>query len=357
MSTPNLTHCAEKLSEWYETHYRALPWRKNADPYSVWISEIMLQQTRIEAVIPYFYRFIEACPDVFRLATIPEEQLLKLWEGLGYYSRARNLQKAARVIVNEYSGELPADYECLLSLPGIGEYTAGAIASIAYNIPVPAVDGNVMRVLARLTGDETDVLSAGAKRHFAQIAQMMLSSDHPGRFNQALMELGETICLPKATPKCTLCPWKDECKAHKEGTTASLPIRAKKKPRRIEERLVAVVCVAGDPPRVLLHKRPSEGLLADLWELPNVLMREEARLIPSEIEKDCHCIGDLPLAKHIFSHVEWHMRGRLYRMPHSALPSGYKAVTLRELQQEYALPTAFRQYAALLPQLLQKEDI
>ena len=357
MSTPDLSHCGEKLSKWYTTHCRALPWRKNNDPYSVWISEIMLQQTRIEAVIPYYHRFMEACPDVFCLASIPEERLLKLWEGLGYYSRARNLQKAARIIVDVYGGEFPADYDVLLSLPGIGEYTAGAIASIVYNIPVPAVDGNVMRVIARLMGDHTDVLSTGAKRHFAEIVQKMLPSDRAGRFNQALMELGETVCLPKATPKCEQCPWRDECKACISGEVTTLPVRSKKRPRRIEERLVAIILVAGDPPRVLLHKRPSEGLLAELWELPNVLAIDAARLIPSEIAAHCHHDGDLLSAKHIFSHVEWHMSGRLYRMPHSTLPDGYKAVTLTELQQEFALPTAFCQYAALLPQLLQKEDI
>lgn len=357
MSTPNLLRCAELLSEWYTSHYRELPWRESTDPYGVWISEIMLQQTRIDAVIPYYRRFMAACPDVSRLATISEEQLLKLWEGLGYYSRARNLQKAARVIVEQYGDTLPADYKQLLSLPGIGEYTAGAIASIAYNIPVPAVDGNVMRVLARLTGDDTDVLSAGAKRHFADIVQNMLPNNCAGRFNQALMELGETVCLPKATPNCPDCPWKDECKAYKNGATSFLPVRSKKKPRRIEERIVAVVYVAGDPPRVLLHKRPHKGLLANLWELPNALASEEEQLLPSELQERCRFTDELTSAKHIFSHIEWHMRGRLYQMPNTALPKGYVAVTLQELQQNFALPTAFRQYAALLPQLLQKEDI
>lgn len=357
MSAPNLSRCADALSDWYVAHYRELPWRRTNDAYSVWISEIMLQQTRIEAVIPYYHRFMQACPDVFRLADIPEEQLLKLWEGLGYYSRARNLQKAARIIVEQYDGKLPADYDRLLELPGIGEYTAGAIASIAYNIPVPAVDGNVMRVLARLTGDSTDVLSSGAKKHFADTVYKMLPSVHAGRFNQALMELGETVCLPKSSPNCVSCPWQSECRAFADETVANLPVRSKKKPRRVEERLVAVVCVAGDPPRVLLHKRPSEGLLANLWELPNALIAEETQLLPTEIQEQCRYVRELDRAKHIFSHVEWRMSGRLYQMPHIALPDGYEAVTLRELQQQYALPGAFRTYAALLLQILQKEDI
>ncbi len=357
MSAPDFSRCADALSDWYLAHYRALPWRRTNDAYSVWISEIMLQQTRIEAVIPYYHRFMQACPDVYHLAAIPEESLLKLWEGLGYYSRARNLQKAARIVVKQYGGRLPADYDRLLELPGVGEYTAGAIASIAYNIPVPAVDGNVMRVLARLMGDSTDVLSSGAKKHFADIVYKMLPSEHAGRFNQALMELGETVCLPKASPNCAFCPWRCECCAFADGAVANLPVRSKKKPRRIEERLVAIVCVAGEPPRVLLHKRPSEGLLANLWELPNALITETAQLLPAEIQEQCHYERELDRAKHIFSHVEWHMSARLYQMPHIALPDGYVAVTLRELQQQYALPGAFRIYAAMLPQLLQKEDI
>ncbi len=357
MSAPNLTHCAHALSEWYSTHYRALPWRQSKDPYRVWISEIMLQQTRIEAVIPYYHRFVQACPDAFSLANISEEQLLKLWEGLGYYSRARNLQKAARVLVENYDGKLPADYSQLLSLPGIGEYTAGAIASIAYDIPVPAVDGNVMRVLARLTGDNTDVLSSGAKKHFANIVEQMLPNEHSGRFNQALMELGETVCLPKDTPNCAACPWQDVCVAKAEQTTAVLPVRSPKKVRRIEHRCVAVVCVLGEPPRVLLHKRPSEGLLANLWELPNALETEQESIFTEGLRDGCRYVCELPEAKHIFSHVEWHMKAHFYQMPHTRLPDGYRAVTLRELEQEYALPTAFRQYAALLPQLLHKEVV
>ena len=357
MSTPNFSRCSKFLLEWYTMHSRDLPWRKSNGAYGVWVSEIMLQQTRIEAVIPYYHRFMQACPTVFDVAALPEEQLLKLWEGLGYYSRARNLQRAAKVIVADYAGRLPADYHRLLSLPGVGEYTAGAIASIAYDIPVPAVDGNVMRVLARLTGDDTDVLSSCAKRHYADVVYKMLPHDQAGRFNQALMELGERICLPKAIPECACSPWASECVAYAKGLTGVLPVRSKKKPRRIEERVLAVVCVAGDPPRVLLHKRSSEGLLADLWELPNALLAEKDRLFPLEIAEQCRYMKDLGTAKHIFSHVEWRMQGQLYRMPHTALPNGYKAVTLQELQQEYALPAAFRHYAAMLPQLLHKEDM
>ncbi len=357
MNTPDFQRCAEKLTDWYTTHYRSLPWRDSPDAYRVWVSEIMLQQTRIEAVLPYYARFMQACPRVEDLAALPQERLLKLWEGLGYYSRARNLQKAARVIVDEYNGEFPADYDRLLALPGIGEYTAGAIASISFDIPVPAVDGNVMRVLSRLTGDETDVLSARAKQHYAAIVRRMLPTRGAGRFNQALMELGETVCLPRATPHCATCPWRDMCVARATDRTAELPHRAKKKPRRIEDRLVAVVCVAGDPPGVLLHKRAETGLLANLWELPNVLLNEENTVLPPQLLCLCRAEKELDVAKHIFSHVEWHMRGRLYRMPRAALPPDYTVATLTELRNDYALPSAFRAYAALLPSLLQQEGL
>lgn len=355
MNAPDHARCTEDLLSWYTTHYRPLPWRQSLNPYHIWISEIMLQQTRIEAVVPYYDRFLRECPDVRSLATLPEERLLKLWEGLGYYSRARNLQKAARIIVERYDGKLPADYESLLFLPGIGEYTAGAIASIAFGIPVAAVDGNVMRVLARLMGDDTDVMSSGAKHHFADLVKELLPDTQAGRFNQALMELGETVCLPRINPNCTQCPWNAYCRAHIEGSVQMLPVRSKKKPRRIEDRRVAVVIVVGDTPRVLLHKRPSNGLLAKLWELPNALTNEP--VLPVEILENCYEDMALPNAKHIFSHVEWHMTGKLYRMPSTALPEGYHAVSLAEMERDYALPSAFRTYAALLPTLLQKEEI
>ncbi len=355
MTTTNLKHCTSQLMTWYESHYRLLPWRESRDPYRIWISEIMLQQTRIEAAMPYYRRFLETCPTVESLAALSEDRLLKLWEGLGYYSRARNLQKAARIIMDKHDGQLPADYEQLLQLPGIGEYTAGAIASIAFDIPVPAVDGNVMRVLSRLTGDAMDVLSTGAKRHFGNIVHEMLPRHGAGQFNQALMELGETVCLPNATPHCTDCPWHDVCVARAEGTAAELPIRTKKKPRTIEQRIVLIVLTVEEVPRVVLHKRSSSGLLANLWELPNMLVNEECLLL-TNCRHFLHYENELPPAKHIFSHVEWHMTGKTYRLTSDVLPANYTAVTLDQLQNDYALPSAFRTYAAILPSLLQKED-
>ena len=344
---------AAALSDWYLTHNRPLPWRQAPTPYRVWVSEIMLQQTRIEAVLPYYERFMARLPDVPSLAAAPEDVLLKLWEGLGYYSRVRNLQKAAQILCRDYGGELPADYEALLALPGIGDYTAGAIASIAFAIPVPAVDGNGMRVMSRLCCDETDVLSAGAKRHYAALFRELLPSNEPGRFNQAVMELGETVCLPGASPRCELCPLRFGCEAFAAGRQGELPVRVKRQTRRVEERTVQVVIGGTDGDRrVLLHRRPDSGLLAGLWELPNHLCSEESMLPLTGLSAPLA----LPPGKHLFSHVEWRMTGELYRcagLPQ--LPQGYAWSSLTELQATVALPSAFRAYAALLPSLLTGE--
>lgn len=353
----NHSEIRKQLLDWYTVHYRPLPWRQEPTPYRVWVSEIMLQQTRIEAVMPYYRRFMDALPQVADLAAADPDTLMKLWEGLGYYSRARNLQKAAQQIVSEYGGQLPADYDLLLSLPGIGPYTAGAIASIAYHIPVPAVDGNVMRVLARLTGDRTDVMSAAGKRLFTDMAWQLVPENNPGRFNQALMELGETVCLPNTVPHCESCPLAALCVGYKEGTAAQLPVRITKRKRRIEQRTVAVVRIDSEPPRVLLRRRPPKGLLAGLWELPNELTGQSVAVLPNAIQNKCQFVKDLSAAKHLFSHIEWHMQGQLWTAPAGlSLPPNYEAVTLEELQTAFALPSAFGHYAALLGQLLTKES-
>lgn len=343
------------LLDWYSTHWRALPWRQDPTPYRVWISEIMLQQTRIEAVLPYYVRFMAALPDIPALATVSEDTLLKLWEGLGYYSRARNLKKAAIRLMEEFGGCMPADYDALVTLPGIGAYTAGAIASIAYNIPVPAVDGNVMRVLARLTGDDTDVLSTAGKKRFTDLAWELVDEQQPGRFNQALMELGERVCLPNTVPHCSECPWQAYCVAHEKGLTESLPVRTKKKPRRIEKRRVALIRLEDAEPRILLHKRPDSGLLAGLWEFPNALEGES--FLPAHWDRYADNSLALPSAKHIFSHIEWHMSATLYRLPANMdLPDDYVAVTYEEQAAGYALPSAFRAYTSLLERILKGED-
>lgn len=316
----------------------------------------MLQQTRIEAVLPYFRRFIETLPTIRDLANASMETLLKLWEGLGYYSRVRNMQKAAQIVMDAYHGELPSDYDLLLSLPGIGPYTAGAIASIAFDIPVPAVDGNVMRVLARLTADDTDVLSNEGKKRFTALAWELIPEREAGRFNQALMELGETVCVPNTAPACDRCPLRRECKAYSVGCADRLPVRIKKTSRRVEERQVALVRIEGKPPAVLLHKRAGEGLLADLWELPNTLSQDPLDSLPDAWRNQCVKMGELPSCKHLFSHIEWRMNGVVYTAPSAiAVPDGFAAVDLVTLQTTYPLPGAFRVYADLLPQLLGEE--
>lgn len=351
------TECIQDLlSGWYTEHFRALPWRVDATPYHVWISEIMLQQTRIEAVLPYYSRFLAEAPDVAALASLPEDALMKLWEGLGYYSRARNLQKAARIIVEEYNGELPADYERLLSLPGIGEYTAGAIASIAFSISVPAVDGNVMRVLSRLTGDHTDVLSTAGKKRFTDLAWELVPEQDPGRFNQALMELGETVCLPNGAPQCALCPLQTECVAYRENIMDQLPVRVKKVKRRIENRSVLIVRTTDDVPSVLLHRRGEAGLLAGLWEFPNTTSANALDALDAALQPPCQLIDTLPESKHLFSHIEWHMTGYLFEMSTpSVLPENYAIVTLNDLINNYPIPSAFRAYTRLLDEILCKE--
>ena len=229
------------LLTWYDLNGRTLPWRSVVTPYRTWISEIMLQQTRVGAVIPYFERFMEELPDVSALAAVSEERLLKLWEGLGYYSRARNLQRAAKIVVSDFGGALPQSYHALLSLPGIGEYTAAAIASINFSEPVAAVDGNLLRVAARVSGCGEDIMDAKVRRLFRQRLDAAIDADRPGAYNQAMMDLGATVCLPNGAPKCEICPARTVCEAYKNGLTEVLPVRAKKKSRRVEERTVLLL--------------------------------------------------------------------------------------------------------------------
>ena len=255
------------LLAWYNLNGRTLPWRSVVTPYRTWVSEIMLQQTRVGAVIPYFERFMEELPDVSALAAVSEERLLKLWEGLGYYSRARNLQKAAKIVVSDFGGALPQSYHALLSLPGIGEYTAAAIASINFSEPVAAVDGNLLRVAARVSGCGEDIMDAKVRRLFRQRLDAAIDANRPGAYNQAMMDLGATVCLPNGAPKCEICPARTVCEAYKNGLTEVLPVRAKKKSRRVEERTVLLLFQGR---KVALRKRPDTGLLAGLWEYPNL---------------------------------------------------------------------------------------
>ena len=334
------------LLAWYDEGHRDLPWRAVPTPYRVWVSEIMLQQTRVEAVRSYFDRWMQALPDIPALAAADEAVYMKLWEGLGYYSRVRNLHRAAVEVCEQYGGELPADYARLLALPGVGEYTAGAIASIAFGLPVPAVDGNVLRVAARLDNDLTPITVAGYKKQTRARFAALMPADRPGDLNQALMELGATVCLPNGAPRCADCPLQHLCLGCHHGNAAMLPVRAAKKARRVENR---TVLLARCGPLVGIRRRPAKGLLAGLWELPALaghLSPEETRAALAAQGWQVQKLLSLRPAKHIFTHVEWHMNG--YYIELAAPPDGLTFVSPAALRADYALPSAFRAFLSVI---------
>ncbi len=343
-----LEQLVRPLLEWYPHHARVLPWREEPAPYRVWVSEIMLQQTRVEAVKPYFERFMKELPDIASLARCPQDRLLKLWEGLGYYNRVRNMQKAARTVMEQYGGVLPADYEALLKLSGIGNYTAGAIASIAYGIPVPAVDGNVLRILMRVSEDDSDILKQSVKKEAERALQPVIPEEQAGLFTQAMMELGATVCVPNGEPKCTECPWQPYCLASRNHSYAHLPKKGKAKPRKIEEKTVLVI---RDGEKVMLHRRPKKGLLAGMYEFPNLeghLSRDEVTHYVESMELVPLKIEPLEEARHIFSHIEWQMIGYMIRVAQLEEPDGQKEgyvfAKAEVSEQKYAIPSAFARY-------------
>ena len=330
-----------RLLPWYAENRRELPWRRDRQPYHVWLSEIMLQQTRVEAVKGYYLRFLAALPTVADLAAAEEALCHKLWEGLGYYSRVRNLQKAARVIVETHGGVFPTDYAAVRALPGVGDYTAGAICSIAFEQPTPAVDGNVLRVAARLALHETPVDTPAVKRVLTEAPAAVYPAGHCGDFTQALMELGATVCGPGGAPKCDLCPLAGLCRAHHAGRELDVPVRTVKKPRRQEE--MTVFLLESDR-GFAIRKRPDRGLLAALWEFPHVPGRLEAEAALAAVERWGLRPTELIQAvekKHIFTHVEWNMRGYYLRCEGSG---AFTWASREALAGEYALPTAFRQF-------------
>lgn len=295
----------QTILSWYDQGHRDLPWRRTQDPYRIWISEIMLQQTRAETVVSYYERFLARYPTVQDLASAPEEELLKAWEGLGYYSRARSLQKAAKEIVARYGGQLPADLEKLRALPGIGDYTAGAIASIAFGIPAAAVDGNVERVLCRWDAITDEVGTPTVRRQIAARAQALVPPDRPGAFANAMMEMGATMCTPK-NPKCLLCPVREGCMGFAQGIAQELPRKAKKKAQRVENRAVLLVFCDN---RVLIVKR-QEKLLGGLFVFPDVLEESDpARLCQALEALGIRAAYDEKLghARHVFTHLIWEM--------------------------------------------------
>lgn len=327
----------ERLLTWYDATKRVLPWRDNPDPYHVWISEIMLQQTRVEAVIPFFERFITVLPTIHDVAMADDDLLHKLWEGLGYYSRVRNIKRSAMQIVKDHGGHVPSDRAELEALPGIGPYTAGAIRSIAFGQSDTAVDGNVLRVFARLYAIEEDIKTPAVKRTIRDTVSSLLPDERIGDFNQALMEIGATVCLPNGRPRCEECPLRSLCQAYQHHRTDVIPRKQKKKPRRIEQRTVYLFLHRD---MVGLSRRPSTGLLASLYEFPNELGHQR----PSDVQaRFPHArIGSLPTAKHIFSHLEWHMIGYAIHLD-EPLPDLIWA-TRDRLLDTYSIPTAFGVY-------------
>lgn len=352
LESPRMKETAKPLVEWFRKNKRDLPWRERMDAYRVWISEIMLQQTRVEAVKPYYERFLKALPDVRALAKVSEDRLLKLWEGLGYYNRARNLKYAACQIIEEYGGKFPETYEEIRSLKGIGSYTAGAISSFVYNIPKPAVDGNVLRVVSRITADDSDIAKAGTKSKIEKEIEEVIPRDAAGDFNQSLIELGAVVCLPNGEPRCGSCPVSHLCLAHEQGRETEFPVKKKAKKRRIENRTVLLF---RDAQKTAIRKRPAKGLLAGMYEFPN----REGRMTYDEVVGYGKSLGLTPVrirklgnAKHIFSHVEWHMTGYeiLVDELEKSMADENKEkgniifAEIRQLQEEYPIPSAFEAY-------------
>ena len=343
--TEKLSSIIPPLVSWYKQNKRSLPWRNEPTPYHVWISEIMLQQTRIEAVIPYYHRFLNEIPDVKSLSEVDDDKLMKLWEGLGYYSRARNLKKAAIQIMTEHGGSLPEKAADLRKLSGIGDYTAGAIASISFGKPEPAVDGNVLRVMTRVLGAFDDVMLPATKKMISEELRAVYPTGGDAQnLTQAIMELGESLCIPNGEAKCVSCPLRELCEANKEDLTGKIPVKTPKKARRIENRTVLLLSCRG---KYAIKKRPETGLLAKLWEYPNL----DGHTSEEALSRYLHEQGITPIsvrpigdAIHIFTHVEWHMIGFAAECAEKKLPSYSKTEAPCSGRISY-----FSRFAATLP--------
>ena len=329
------------LLPWFELNKRDLPWRKDREPYHVWLSEIMLQQTRMEAVKGYYLRFLQALPTVQALSEVEDGLLLKLWEGLGYYNRARNLKKTAVEIVSKYGGEFPTTYEEIRSLPGIGDYTAGAIASICFSHKTPAVDGNVLRVIARICNEDTSIDTPAYKKS-VQERLVTIYPEQAGEFTQSLMELGATLCGPNWAPRCKECPCRSFCKAYAAGTAEKLPVKLPRKDKKQEKRTVFILSCDG---KFALHKRPTDGLLAGLWEFPNVTgelsMEEGLKIVERWGLQPARLLRQVQ-RQHIFTHIRWEMTGLYMEVKEPA--GDFEWYTADQINAQAALPTAFRQF-------------
>ncbi len=326
---------------WYDNNKRVLPWRNNKNPYYIWVSEIMLQQTRVQTVIPYFERFISELPTIHNLAICDEDKLLKLWEGLGYYNRVRNMQKAAKLVMDQFNGKLPSNQTDLESLPGIGNYTSGAILSIAYNQPFTAVDGNVLRVFARLLEIKENIKDKDIKKVIKNQVEQIIPTSRIDDFNQSLMEIGAIICVPNGAPKCVVCPLQQHCKSYQHNTMNEIPIKQKKVKTRVEKRTVFLLQYKD---KFAVQKRPNTGLLASMYEFPNK---------ENHIKKDTVLAGyprcditKLPKSTHQFSHLKWDMVG--YKIKVESMDENYLWRTKKQLEEQYSIPTAFKKYKNLL---------
>ncbi len=318
----------EKVLEWYQKNKRDLPWRKSKNAYYIWVSEIMLQQTRVETVKPYYARFIEQLPTIVDLANCDEDKLMKLWQGLGYYSRVKNMQKAAMICVEQHNGSMPSNYQELLALPGIGPYTAGAIASIAYNQPVAAIDGNVMRIYARLYNIGDDITALATKKKIEKKINLDIN-DHMGDYNQALMDIGSAICSGNGVVYCNICPLLSKCQAYKKNTVYTIPVKKKAKKKR-DEKITSIVYICNN--QVLIHKRKDTGLLASLYEF----VTKDSHLTKKEVRGTY-----LGKYKHIFSHVVWDIKGYVVELDAPIMMDDYIWVSLEDIETKYSIPTAF----------------
>ncbi|MDP4171319.1 MAG: A/G-specific adenine glycosylase [Bacillota bacterium] len=357
----NIKEFRYDLISWFKAEQRELPWRKDQDPYKVWVSEIMLQQTRVDTVIPYFNRFMESFPTLEDFAKAEEEKVLKSWEGLGYYSRVRNLHSAVKEVKEKYGGRVPDTPTEISSLKGVGPYTAGAILSIAYGIPEPAVDGNVMRVLSRILSIWEDIAKSSSRKLFESAVRKLISPEEPSFFNQALMELGALICTP-TSPSCLLCPVRDHCTAFQEGVQSQLPVKSKKNKQR-QVQLASIILEDKDE-KILIHKRPNEGLLANLWEFPNVeilhhFQNEKEQLtdflkntLQVKISQE-KVIGQI---EHVFSHLIWNINIHTGKIASNVtLPSDWKLVSLEEMEQ-YAFPVSQQKMRQIYEEYKEETD-
>ena len=335
----------DPLIQWYKCNRRDLPWRHDPSPYRVWVSEIMLQQTRVEPVIPYYQRFLERLPDVEALACCPEDVLMKLWEGLGYYSRARNLQKAAQLVVE--TGNFPNTFEGWRALPGIGDYTAGAICSIALGLPTPAVDGNVLRVLSRILGSFDDIAAPQTKKTFTEALRLVYPPCETSELTQGLMELGATVCIPNGEPLCDRCPLYAHCTAREKSLTDCIPVKAPKKERKVENHTILIV---RHRDQIALMRRPARGLLAGLWEYPNYTQAMDEKAV-SELLKELEPISVSRLSDsiHVFTHIEWKMIG--YEVVVSKQTPSFHWFSIDEILQSVAIPSAYRCYTQFIKDL------